>query len=160
MLLWFRFLATVLKSGFRSRIGPLDPSVVRFRALPHDCDLNLHLNAGRYLSFMDLARIELLGRMRVLRSLLRRGWRPIMGGATLTYRRSVMPFERFSVTSRVVAWDEKWFYIEHLLHKSDGTLSATGIVRMLLRGKSGSVTPREVLAVLGIGDMQSPEIPQ
>jgi acyl-CoA thioesterase FadM len=160
MLLFFRFLITVLKSGFRSKIGPLDPSVVRFRALPHDCDLNFHLNAGRYLSFMDVSRVELLGRMRLLRSLLRRGWRPIMGGVTVTYRRSVTPFERFSVTSRVMAWDEKWFYIEHLVHKSDGTLSATGIARVLLRGKSGNVPPRDLLALLGVEGMQSPEIPR
>jgi acyl-CoA thioesterase FadM len=160
MLLLFRFLITVLKSGFRSKTGPLDSSVVRFRALPHDCDLNFHLNAGRYLSFMDVARIELLGRMRVLRSVLGRGWRPIMGGVTVTYRRSVMPFERFSVTSRVMAWDEKWFYIEHLVHKNDGTLAATGIARVLLRGKSGNVQPLELLALLGFQGLLSPEIPR
>jgi acyl-CoA thioesterase FadM len=160
MLLFFRFLITLVKGGFRSRIGPLDPSVVHFRALPQDCDLNLHLNAGRYVSFMDVARSELFARRRVFRTLLRRGWRPIMGGATVTYRRSVLPFERFSVTSRLMAWDDKWLYLEQLVHKGDGTLSATGIVRMLLGGKGGEPSPREVLTLLGIGDIPSPEIPR
>jgi len=53
VLLIFRFLLTMMKARFRSRIGPLDESVVRFTALPHDCDLNFHLNAGRYVSFME-----------------------------------------------------------------------------------------------------------
>jgi acyl-CoA thioesterase FadM len=149
-----------VKGGFRSRIGPLDPSVVHFRALPQDCDLNLHLNAGRYVSFMDIARVELLARMRLLRSMLKRGWRPIVGGSTLTYRRSVMPFERFTVQSRVAAWDEKWFYIEHLIHKRDGTLAATGVMRTLLRSPKGNIPPGEVLKVLGLEDMQSPEVPK
>ena len=159
MLLLFRFLFVVIRSGFRSQIGPLDSSTVRFTVLPHDCDLNFHLNAGRFVSFMDVARIELLGRMRLLRPLLRRGWRPVMGGTTVTYRKSLLPFERFSVQSRVAAWDEKWFYLEHLVYRKDGTLSASGIMRALFRTKAGSVPTREVLAILGLEDMQSPEVP-
>ena len=160
MLLFFRVLITILSSGLRRRVGPLDPATVYFRAWPHDCDLNFHLNAGRYVSFMDVARVELIARMRILRRVLKRGWRPIVGGGTVTYRRSVMPFERFSITSRVVAWDEKWFYIEHLVHKQDGALAATGVMRTLLRGPQGNVPPREMLALLGIGDLQSPEVPR
>ena len=159
MLLFFRFLITILTSGLRRKVGPLDPAVVYFRAWPQDCDLNFHLNAGRYVSFMDIARVELITRMRVLRLVLKRGWRPIVGGGSVTYRRSVMPFERFSVTSRVMAWDEKWFYIEHLVHKRDGTLAATGVMRTLLRGPHGNVKPRELLELMGAGDLQSPEVP-
>jgi len=159
LLLLFRFLLTILRSRFRRRIGPLDESVVRFTALPTDCDLNFHLNAGRFVSFMDVARIELIGRMRLLVPLLRRGWRPVMGGATVTYRRSILPFERFTVHSRVVAWDEKWFYVEHVVNRADGTLSATGLMRTVIRSKSGTVPPKEVLAVLGLGELVSPEVP-
>lgn len=159
MLLFVRVLITILSSGLRRKVGPLDPATVYFRAWPHDCDLNFHLNAGRYVSFMDIARVELIARMRILRRVLKRGWRPIVGGGTITYRKSVMPMERFSITSRVMAWDEKWFYIEHLVHKSDGSLAATGIMRTLFRGPQGNVAPRELLALLGIENMQSPEVP-
>ncbi|HYC90999.1 MAG TPA: acyl-CoA thioesterase [Thermoanaerobaculia bacterium] len=160
MLLFFRFLFTILSSGLRRRIGPLDSATLYYRALPHDCDLNFHLNAGRYVSFMDISRVELIARMRVLRRVLKRGWRPIVGGGQVTYRKSVMPMERFSVTSRVTAWDEKWFYIEHLIHKSDGALAATGLMRVLFRGPRGNVPPRELLALLGAEDLQSPEVPK
>ena len=160
MLLLFRFLWTILTSGLRRKVGPLDPAVVYFRAWPQDCDLNFHLNAGRYVSFMDIGRIELIARMRVLRKVLKRGWRPLVGGGAITYRRSVMPFERFSVQSRVAAWDEKWFYIEHLIHKRDGTLAARGLMRTLLRGPEGNVPPSDLLALLGLEDMQSPEVPE
>ncbi len=73
MLLLVRFLFTMFKSRFRSRIGPLEESTVRFTALPHDCDLNFHLNAGRFVSFMDIGRIELIGRMRFMGTMLKRG---------------------------------------------------------------------------------------
>ncbi len=157
MLLLFRFLLTMLKSRFRSRIGPLDESVVRFTVLPHDCDLNFHLNAGRYVSFMDVARIELIGRMRFIGPMLRRGWRPVAGGAVLRFRRSVLPFERFDIRSRVVGWDEKWIYVEHIVEK-DGEFCAIGHMRTVIRSKQGTIPPTEVLAAMDL-TLQSPPLP-
>ncbi len=159
MTLLFRFLWTILKARFRSRIGPLDSSTVHFTVLPHDCDLNIHLNAGRFLSFMDISRVELLARMRVLRRVLKRGWRPVVGGAVIRYRKSVQPFERFSVQSRVVGWDEKWFYIEHTLNRADGSMAAIAYARTLLRKKDGTVHPRELIELMGLTDKVSPPLP-
>ena len=147
MLLLVRFVVTILKARFRRRLGPLEESVTRFTVLPQDCDLNFHLNAGRFVSFMDVARIELLARMRILNKLLRRGWRPVMGGCILRYRRSVMPFERFDIRSRVVGWDDKWFYIEHIVEK-DGVFCAAGHMRTLIRGKDGNVATGDVIALI------------
>lgn len=149
MILLFRFLLVMFASVFRSRIGPLDESVVHFTVLPHDCDLNIHLNAGRYLSFMDIARVDLIGRTGLLRRLVKRGWRPIMGGCTVTYRREIKPFERFRVRSRVTGWDEKWFYLEHIVEKDENTFCASAEVRTLIRGKGVSIPPKDVLALVG-----------
>jgi len=158
MLLLFRFLLVTLRSIFRSRIEPLGESVVSFTVLPHDCDLNIHLNAGRYLSFMDIARMDLITRTGLMRRMVKKGWRPIMGGCTVLYRREIKPFERFRVRSRVVGWDEKWFYLEHVVEKGADTFCAKATVRTLVRGKGGNITPREVLALVGAGDLQSPEL--
>jgi acyl-CoA thioesterase FadM len=158
MLLFLRFVLTIVASLFRSRIGPLDESVVHFTVLPTDCDLNIHLNAGRFVSFMDVARMELIGRTRLLSKMLRRGWRPIMGGAVVRYRRSVLPFQRFSIRSRVVGWDEKWIYVEHVVEK-DGAFCAIGHMRTVIRGKDGNVPPAEVLALMKLGDLVPPPLP-
>ena len=160
MLLLLRFLLAVFRSRFRSRIEPLGESVVRFTVLPTDCDLNFHLNAGRFVSFMDVARIELIGRLRLLRKLLRRGWRPVMGGCVVRFRRSVLPFERFAIRSRVVGWDERWFYVEHVVEKLDGTFCAIGHMRTIIRSKDGTVPPRDVMALLHIAGLESPPLPE
>ncbi len=159
MLLIVRFILITLRSMLRKRIGPLEESVVRFTAWPHDCDLNFHLNAGRTVSLMDIARLELLGRMRFVVKLLRRGWRPVMGGAVMRYRRSILPFERFEIRSRVLGWDDKWFYIEHIAERH-GTLCTIGIMRMVIRGKEGTIPPREVMALLKISHLASPPLPE
>jgi acyl-CoA thioesterase FadM len=159
MLLIFRFLLTMFKARFRSRIGPLEESVVRFTVLPTDCDLNFHLNAGRFVSFMDVGRIELIARMRLLGTMLRLGWRPVMGGAVVRFRRSVLPFERFDVRSRVVGWDEKWIYVEHVVEK-DGTFCAIGHMRTVIRSKEGTIPPADVLKRLVKQDLVSPPLPE
>jgi acyl-CoA thioesterase FadM len=158
LLLFFRFLYIMFRARFRSRIGPLEESVVRFTALPHDCDLNFHLNAGRTVSFMDVARIELIVRMRLMGLLLRRKLRPVGGGTVVRFRRSVLPFERFDIRSRVLGWDEKWIYVEHVVEK-DGVFCAIGHMRTVIRGKDGSIPPAEVLALMKL-DIESPPLPQ
>lgn len=158
MLLLVRFVLSLVKSHLRPRIGPLGESVTRWTVLPHDCDLNFHLNAGRYVSFMDISRVELLGRMRILIKLLRRGWRPIGGGCIVRYRRSVLPFERFAIRSHVVGWDDKWFYIEHTVEK-DGEFCAIGHMRLVIRSKNGTVPTSEVLALFG-RPVERPELPE
>ncbi|HYK01885.1 MAG TPA: thioesterase family protein [Thermoanaerobaculia bacterium] len=159
MLLLFRFLYVIVRSRFRSRLGPLDESVVRFTVLPHDCDLNFHLNAGRFVSFMDIARVELIGRTRLLGMLLRRGWRPVMGGCVVRYRRSILPFERFDIRTRVVGWDEKWIYVEHVVEK-DGEFCAIGHMRTVIRGRNGTIAPQDVLALLKLDGLESPALPE
>lgn len=158
MLLLLRFLITTILGHLRPRIGALDESRSRFTVLPTDCDLNFHLNAGRFVSFMDVARMELLARLRLVGPLLARGWRPVMGGIVVRYRRSVLPFQRFEIRSRVVGWDEKWFYIEHVVEKA-GVFCAQAYVRTLIRGNEGNAAPADVLALLG-RDLPSPPLPE
>ena len=159
MLLFFRFLAVLLSSPFKRRIDPLGTAELRFRVMPNDLDLNVHMNSGRYVSFNDIGRVDLLLRMKLFRRVLARGWRPIAGGALVRYRRSLMPFERFTLKSRVVCWDDKWFYFEHVIEKSDGTLAALSHVRGLLRGPEGNVAPGELLALAG-ASIVSPPMPE
>jgi acyl-CoA thioesterase FadM len=158
MLLFFRFLRVLLTARLKPRIDPLGEAVLRFRVMPNDCDLNVHMNSGRYVSFNDIGRVDLLLRMRLFRKVIKRGWRPIAGGSMIRYRRSLMPFESFRLRSRVVAWDEKWFYFEHIIERANGELAALSHVRGLLRGPEGNVAPRELLELAG-KDETSPPIP-
>jgi acyl-CoA thioesterase FadM len=157
MLLLFRFLLVVFVGTLRSRIGPLDESRVRFTALPNDCDLNIHLNAGRLVSFMDIARMDLLVRMRVFFPVILRGWRPILGGCAVRYRHSIAPFARFEIRSRVLGWDAKWFYIEQLVERGN-RVCATGVMRVLIRHAKGNVPPEEIISLTG-RTLSSPTLP-
>ncbi|HET6280145.1 MAG TPA: thioesterase family protein [Polyangia bacterium] len=147
----------------RALLAPASPptaltaSVLRLRVLPSDLDTNMHMNNGRYLSMMDLGRFDLLVRAGLHRPLLRLRWTPLVGSATIRFRRSLRPFQRYDLRTRVLCWDDKWFIFEQKF-ESEGGLSALGLVRALFRGRNGNVPPAEALRAGGI-DIASPPFP-
>jgi acyl-CoA thioesterase FadM len=158
VVLLFRLLKTLLLSSFKRRIEPLGEGVIHMRVWPNDLDLNVHANSGRYVSFIDVGRIDLVIRMGILRKVLARKWRPIVGGTMITYRKSLLPFERFRIRSRVLCWDDKWFYFDHVVEKANGDLAARATVRGLVRGPQGNVPPGEFVALTRT-PVPSPPIP-
>jgi acyl-CoA thioesterase FadM len=150
--------AKVAAAAFvRPRLGPLDRSVVTMRVWPNDLDTNVHLNNGRYLTLMDLGRMDLAIRMGVVGVIRRKRWFPVLGSAAIRFRRPLHPFERFALISRIVGWDDKWLYMEHRM-ESGRHLAAIAVVKALFRGREGSVPSAELVRVLG-HDGPSPELP-
>jgi acyl-CoA thioesterase FadM len=139
-------------------LGVLDEDRLRMRVWPNDIDLNLHMNNARYLSIMDYARTHLLARTRLLEHIVRARWQPLLGAAWVTYRRSLPLFSTFELASRMVCWDERWFYIEQIFTGGDG-LAAVGWVKGMLRDRKGSVTPQQVIDGIAPG-IVSPPMPE
>lgn len=95
-----------------NKIDFLGKSTLSYRALPSDCDINFHLTNSRYPAFMDLARTYMLSEMGLLKRFLKLGWMPIINAAEFTYIRDIKPFAKFDIESKMVGWDEKYFYVE------------------------------------------------
>jgi acyl-CoA thioesterase FadM len=113
MNLYFRLIWLFLwRVRHCNRIGFLDVSRIEYRALPSDCDINMHLTNSRYPAFMDLARTYMLAEMGMLKRFLKLKWMPIVNAAEFTYIRDIKPLQKFTIESRVVGWDEKYFYID------------------------------------------------
>jgi acyl-CoA thioesterase FadM len=151
-------LVLVLVGALRGRrLSPLEESVVRFRVLPNDLDNNFHMNNGRYLTLMDLGRTDLVIRMGVARKLLQRKWNPVVGSLTIRYRRSLEPFQRYELRTRLVGWDDQWFFVEQRFVR-DGELVARAFVKGIFLGPEGRVPTQAVVDASG-HDVASPPIP-
>jgi acyl-CoA thioesterase FadM len=135
----------------------LDEDCIRMHVWPHDIDFNLHMNNARYLSVMDYARMHLLARSGLLEHILRSRWQPLVGAVWMTYRRSLPLFSAFTIGSRLVCWDDRWFYIEQRFTGREG-LAAIGWVKGALRDKSGPINPQTPLARVH-PDVISPPMP-
>jgi len=158
MNLYFRFLMVLVASFFRQPLQTFDESALDFRVWPTDLDVNFHMNNGRYLTIMDLGRVDLMLRTGLGRMALKRNWSPLVGSATIHFRRSLDPFQRFQLRSRILCWGEKWFFIEQVFERR-GELIAVGTVKGLLRGRLGNIPTAEVLRSLNL-NVSSPEIPE
>jgi acyl-CoA thioesterase FadM len=144
----FRLLAVLVAALFRPRVGLLDECAIALRVWPNDIDSNLHMNNSRYLLAMDVGRWELVARTGFWRELLRRRWFPVVGSATLRFRRPLDPFQRYRLVTRLVAWDEKWCFLEQRFERG-GHVHAVGRVKALFRGPEGQVATAALLAAAG-----------
>ena len=164
MNLIFRVIALCIGYLFnRSRIQPLDASVIQSRVWPLDLDANIHMNNGRYLSIMDLGRLDLIVRVGVVREVIKKRWMPVLSAATIRYRIPLMPFQKFNLETRVVWWDEKWFYMEQKFiiteGKKAGAVAAIAFVKGSFydRDKKQTVPSTDVTQLMGI--MHTPNQP-
>lgn len=150
-----RTVLVFLRAAREPRTGLLDEASVWFRVMPGDLDVNVHLNNGRYLALMDLGRFHLLIRGGLFRPMVRLRWRPLLGSAMVRFRRSLQPFQKFRLSSRLVCWDDRWFVFEQRF-ESEGQLYAVALARGLFRDRQGNVSPARVLAEAGIHEPSPP----
>jgi len=149
MTQWLRFLWLLLTAPFRRRIPVMATAVLAGRVLPNDCDINLHLNNARYLSIMDLGRLDFMVRTGLLPIIVRNRLRPVIGSATMRWRRSLAPFEKYYLETRVLFWDDRRFWLEQRFRRADGKTAAIGIVKALFLEKDGTrLPPEQLLATL------------
>lgn len=157
MNLIFRLILQLITSRFRPQQSVLDTAVLRMRVWPTDMDINLHLTNSRYLALMDLGRVELMLRSGMVGKVLKRRWLPVVSTASLRFRRELGPFERFTLHTRLLGWDEKWFYMEQRFETTRG-VAAIGVVKGLFRGPKGNVPSQELVELAGVnGVMEKTE---
>ena len=148
MNLYLRLLLLLLRLARVKKRGVLDDSRVAFRVMPNDCDVNFHMNNGRYLSFMDLGRVHLIVQIGLSGAVFRNRWKPVLAAAEINFIRALHPLQKFELVTRVVTWDDKYVYMEQLF-EARGVLCAHAFVKGLFLGAEGLVNNSEVVAMLG-----------
>lgn len=169
MNLFFRLIIICVGYVFdKRRLDVFGASELTFRTWPFDLDLNGHMNNGRYLSIMDLGRLDLMVRLRLMKTVLRSKWMPVLSAATIRYRMPLNPFQKFKLETRVVWWDEKWFYMEQKFiiidpdnHKKDGAVAALAFVKGSFydRKTKTTVPSSELVALMNVDPSDIPAQP-
>jgi len=145
---WWRTLLTILRAKVRlRRNGPIEPTAVgrvRLRTLPTDIDLLGHMNNGRYASLFDLGRFDLLVRTGMWDLVNARGWYAVVASETITFRKSLGLWQRFTVESRLQGHDDKSVY---MIHRAvvGGEIYAEMLVRARFLRRSGGIVPLDEL---------------
>jgi acyl-CoA thioesterase FadM len=155
--LLIRLFWIFIESLFRRRLHPLSESVLHLTVLPNDLDLNMHMNNGKFLSIMDLGRLDLLIRTDLAKVLFKHRWQPLVGAVNIRYKQSLLPFQRYRLRTKVIGWDEKWFYIEQRFERKNRTI-AVALVKAVFRGPRKNIAPEDTLKLIHV-NIDPPAMP-
>lgn len=157
MSLYFRLLWIWVCAYRKPSIQIGDMIELRMRVWPNDLDSNGHMNNGRYLTIADLALVEYFTRAGFIKIALRNGWRPMLGGSIISYRRGLKPFASYTLRFSIVCWDDRWNYMSFEFLQ-DGRTMAHGHSKGAVVGSSGIVSSTDTRRAMGV-DPTSPPFP-
>ena len=106
---------------------------------------------------MDLGRLDLLLRTDLAGALIKHRWQPLAGAVNIRYKQSLLPFQKYRLHTKVIGWDEKWFYIEQRFERKNRTI-AVGLVKALFRGPRRNISPEATLKLIGV-NIDPPNMP-
>lgn len=163
MNLWIRLLWVLLTARGRGSLSlPRESSVLNFRVWPHDLDLSLHLNNGRYLTLMDLGRLDAMVRSGLWREVLRHKWTPIASAITIRFQRELRPFQKFRLDTKLVCWDQSLVVMEQIFVIEGGPRDGQVAARALFKGGLYDRKDRKfveiarLMALLGVSETSPP----
>lgn len=152
-----RFATEILLARKASPLGMFDAHVSTHRCWPWDLDPWVELNNGRTLTLYDLGRIPMALRNGTVRLMRENGWNITVAGNSLRYRRRVKGFQKFTMVSRMLGWDLRFFYVDQSIW-SRGTCCNQMLLRGAITSPQGIVPPGQLMQKAGMSP-DSPELP-
>lgn len=147
----FRGLRIALLQWLKGKTdNPLDAVHLPLRVMPWDCDLNFHINNGRYLSILDMARAQLYMATGVMSLLMgRKRFGSVVVSAHIAYRRSIDIFVKYEITSRFIARTDKFLIIEHQFIVN-GDIAVLAYVSVAFTDQQGIVKTERFIGDIGL----------
>lgn len=150
MNLIFRTALQWFRSRRASKLHIHDVGRTAFRVVPTDLDVLGHMNNGVYFSIMDLGRMDLMIRAGAWAQLTRHGFYPVATSETITFRKSLQPWQRFILESRIVGYDDRAVFVEQRF-VVNGEIFARAYMRgRFLKKSGGTVSVAELTEALGV----------
>lgn len=167
MNLWLRLLLLLATAWRRpTLVASGDVSRLNFRVWPNDLDLSLHMNNGRYLTLMDLGRLDFMIGTGLWRPLIKHRWTPIASTIAIRFRRELRLFDRVSLETRLVAWSDVTVVMEQVMRFASGPRNGQVASRALFKGglydrqAKAFVTIERLMTELGVRAESPPITPE
>lgn len=167
MNLWIRLFWVLLTARWRGHLVlPRESSLLSFRVWPLDLDISLHLNNGRYLTLMDLGRLDTMVRSGLWREVLHHRWTPIASAITIRFQRELRPFQKFRLETKLLCWDANLVVMEQIFLIDGGPRDGQAAARALFKGGLYDRKERKfieiarLMALLGVSETSPPATPE
>lgn len=167
MNLYLRLIKILLLGTAGSALDIVEgESVLRFRVWPNDLDLNMHMNNGRYLTVMDLGRIDLTMRAGLMKHVRKNKWIAVLSAAQVRFRIQLKPFQKYTLKTRIVGWDDKWAYMEQRFIIESGPKKGAVAAIALVKGsfydpkREQTIPIKQLIALAGVTGIPDTNIPE
>ena len=146
-----RLIRVVVKSQFKEKLSFDNDYTdsINLIVLPQDIDPFMELNNGRYVTLLDLGRFSLGAKVNMVSFLKRNNWSLTIIGTYNEYRHRLRLFQRFILKTKIIGYDEKWFYFFQKVERNGKTHMAS-IVKFAYTSKKGLVSTKEVITAMDI----------
>ena len=145
---WFRLFLTFFMSFIRQKIFITDTSTLSFRVWPFDADLK-YMNNSSFWTIAEIGVMDLYFRSGALKICKKNQWLPLMTSQKMVFRRPLKRFMKFQLETRIIYWDERTIYFNHIFLKN-GKLIANCFIDVVLVSKNGKIAPQKIMAELGV----------
>lgn len=120
-----------------------------FKVWVRDLDLLCHVNNGKYLQLMDVARVHMMMHSGAWEAMAHRKWISVVSAETITFRRSLKIGQKFTIETQIIGWLGPNFVVEQRFVLGDEVV-AQGFVLQIFVTRSGFVLSEDqVLEGLG-----------
>ena len=153
-----RFAKEMLKFRAAPPLDVLDAHVSTHRCWPWDLDPWIELNNGRTLTLYDLGRLPMAMRTGIIDTMRANRWGITVAGNSVRYRRRIRAFDRFTMVSRSLGWDDRFLYMEQSMWRG-GECCNHMLLRAAITSDQGMVAPARLMQAIG-RDVESPPLPE
>lgn len=136
-----RLAPVVLAARLRADGSLVSRLVQRVRL--SEIDANLHVNQAVYPKLFELGRADWLVRSGTWNRWRGAGMNPMVAEQTLTYRRELKPFARFTIDTRALRVEGRFLHLQSHVIVGD-TVHTKADVKLLFVGPDGVATPEQV----------------
>ena len=149
----------MLRNRGASTIQHTDEVVTEHMCWPVDLDFFFEMNNGRILTLYDIGRMILSQRNGTLNVLKERRWGMVVAGSSVRYRKRLRCFQKFTVHTRAIGWDDKFLYIEQSMWNRKGECTSNVLIRTCVTNRKGMVPMKDALEAWGM-PLESPPLPE
>ena len=154
---YIKLWLTLRRARMSTSLQVDDTSVIEYRAGLGDIDVFGELNNARQLVYFELGRWDFSQRIGFIPIMRRNRWGLVVGGASVRYRRRVPFMHKFSVSTRMLCHDQRWFYFLQEIHRN-GEVCTSSLMKAGVTSQNGLVAATEVVGAMGY-DGWGEEIP-
>lgn len=158
--LFFRRIWVLFVAAFSSKRSPLNcPYVLNYRVWLTDQDMFMHMTNSRYLSFSDLARLNLLVRTGLANALHKNGWQLEICGQTRTLTRMLKAPQAFKMICEIDGWTDTHIAFNHVFQRRSSTHAAVNTLMRVADADGNTINPQALIDAVSWTET-SPELPE